>query len=84
MVKKSTIVFNALLLLLITATIPYFAYGVTAIRTGYEVVGGLNTSGAVSGGIIGTRFSHFKDVIATVLFLYLFIINKKKKYLGSI
>lgn len=67
MVKKRTIIYILLFMLLLTASVPYLAYGVSAIRNGYEVVGGLNASSAKVSGKIGALFAYFKDIIAVVL-----------------
>lgn len=66
-IKKSTIRFTLFLMLLITASIPYLAYGINAIQSGYKVIGGLNRTRIMSGGI-GAAFAYFKDIFAVLLF----------------
>ena len=77
MVKKRTIIYALLLLLLFTASVPYLAYGVSAIRSGYEVVGGLNVSGAQASGQIGTLFGYFKDITAVILIGMILLFKRK-------
>ena len=77
MVKKRTIINALLILLFFTATVPYLAYGVSAIRSGYEVVGGLNASGAQASGKLGTLFGYCKDVIAIILIGMILLLKKR-------
>lgn len=77
MVKKSTIIYMLLWGLLFTASVPYLAYGVSAIRNGYEVVGSLNGSGIKVSGRIGMLFGYLKDIIAIFLLGTILLFKKK-------
>lgn len=79
MVKKSTILYTIFFLLIFTASVPYLAYGVSAIRSGYEVVGGLNASGVQVTGKMGILFGYCKDFFSAGLLALTFVFTGRLK-----